>query len=86
MIQVQLIVFRDGDAAAALDRLRATGKVMAVGALSSRGPLRAVCVIQAGSKDAAQALVDADPEVKAGKLSAEVHQWMVADLVMPEAR
>jgi uncharacterized protein YciI len=84
MIQVQLVVLKDGDPAPALERLRATGKVMAAGPLREGGALRAVCVIQAGSKEAAQAMLDADADFRSGKLAAEVHQWMVADLVLPE--
>jgi uncharacterized protein YciI len=83
MIQVQLVVLKDGDPREVVDRLRGTGMVMAAGPLRDAGALRAVCVIQAGSKEAAERTLASDPDVRAGKVTAEVHQWMVADLVMP---
>jgi uncharacterized protein YciI len=77
MIAVQLVVLRNA-IEPGLARLAASGKLMAAGPLTRAGDLRAVAVVRAGSREAALALLE-DAE-------AEVHNWMVADGVLPDPR
>jgi uncharacterized protein YciI len=71
MMRVQLLVLAPG-AEAAMARVRTSGKVLAGGPL---GNGKAVYAIQAGGVEAAKAL--------AGE-GAEVHEWLVAEGVLPD--
>ena len=73
MIRVQLIVLPAG-AETVIARLKSSGKFMAGGPLANG---KSVCVIQAGDVEAGKALVGE---------GAEVHEWMVADRVLPDPR
>lgn len=55
----------------------------AAGPFDSRGDLRGMFVIAAGSMEEAKAIAEADPAVKAGHLSVELHPWWVAKEVWP---
>jgi uncharacterized protein YciI len=77
MIHVQLVVLKRAEnLEKTLARLQASGQVMAAGMLSGSGDLGAVCVLNAGNVEAARAL--------AGGASSEVHDWMVAEGVLPQ--
>jgi uncharacterized protein YciI len=53
------------------------------GPFGGNGDLRGIFVIAAKSKEEAKAIADADPAVKAGQLSVELHPWWVAKEVWP---
>ncbi len=64
--------------------LIASGKLILNGPLLDGGDLRGVSVIRVGSLAEAQALSDADPAVRAGRLISEVHPWMIFKGILPE--
>ncbi|MFN0109108.1 MAG: YciI family protein [Blastocatellia bacterium] len=53
------------------------------GPFSDGGNLRGIFVIAAKTAEEAKAIADADPSVKAGALSVEIHPWWVAKEVWP---
>ena len=59
------------------------GKLAAAGPLLHEGDPRGIFIFQAGSLGEAQALAQADPAVKAGRLTLEPHSWLCADGVIP---
>lgn len=65
-------------------KLRDTGKAIINGPVIDGGDLRGVSFLRADSLEEAQALSDADPSVKAGRLISEVHPWMVHKGILPE--
>lgn len=55
----------------------------AAGPFTNGGDLRGIFVIAAKTAEEAKAIADADPSVKAGVLSVEIHPWWVAKEVWP---
>ena len=53
-----------------------SGQAVAAGPLADDGEIRGVEILAVGSADDAKKLADADPAVKAGHLTVEVHSWM----------
>lgn len=64
-------------------RMMAARTFVAAGPFDEKGDLRGIFVIAAGSLEEAQTIADADPAVKAGLLTAEIHPWYVAKEVWP---
>ncbi len=64
-------------------RMMAARTFMAAGPFDEKGDLRGIFVIAAGSLEEARTIADADPAVKAGLLTAEIHPWYVAQEVWP---
>ncbi len=60
-----------------LDELRAQGLLLISGPLLDGGFIRGVSVLRVASRAEAVALCEADPSFKAGRLSYELHPWMV---------
>jgi uncharacterized protein YciI len=60
-----------------LRELSERGVLLISGPLLDGGFLRGVSVLRVGSRAEAQALCEADPSVKAGRLGFELHPWMV---------
>lgn len=54
------------------------GKLILAGPFTDGGNLRGIFVLQVGSLEEAKTLADADPAVKAGLLTVEVHPWYSA--------
>lgn len=65
------------------EKLRAEGKLILNGPLLDNGDLRGVGIFRVSSLEEAQALSDADPAVKAGRLVSELHPWMTFKGVLP---
>ena len=59
-------------------KMGATGKLIVAGPLSDNGELRGVLIFERTSIEEAQAMVDQDPAVKAGRLIVELHPWFAA--------
>lgn len=51
--------------------------------LTDGGTIRGLCVFKAASLEEARAFEEADPAVKAGRLTVEVHPWMVQKGILP---
>jgi uncharacterized protein YciI len=65
-------------------KLHEAGKLILNGPVIDGGDLRGVSVLRVRSLEEAQALSDGDPSVKAGRLIAELHPWMVYRGILPE--
>ena len=58
-----------------IDRLVESGKMVLAGPFADEGDLRELFFYNVETLEAAQALVDSDPAVKAGRLRVELHPW-----------
>ena len=68
-----------------LDRLNGEGKLLIEGPLDGVGELRGALVLDAGSIEAAQELVAADPWVAAGRTRPEIFTWWAAKGILQKA-
>jgi uncharacterized protein YciI len=64
-------------------RMMDEGKMLAAGPFMKDGDLRGIFVFNTESVDEAKAWAEADPAVKAGRLTVEIHPWLVAKEVWP---
>jgi len=71
------------DHLAHLRKLGLAGKLVLAGPLTDDGAIRGLVVLKAASPEAARALEEEDPAVKAGRLTVEVHPWMVQKGILP---
>jgi len=62
------------------------GKLAVAGPFLHGGEPRGIFIFQTGSLEEAKALAEADPAVKAGRLTLEPHSWLCADGVIPSNR
>lgn len=58
-----------------IGEMAGSGKLVGAGPFSDGGQLRGVFVFKVGSMEEAKALAEADPAVKAGRLSVDLHAW-----------
>lgn len=68
-----------------LRQLSEAGHLIMAGPFTDGGELRGVSVFRVESIEEAQALADADPAVKAGRLVVEIHPWYVSESVLPKS-
>ena len=70
-----------------IDRLVESGKMVLAGPFAGEGDMRGLFFYNVETLEAAQALVDSDPAVKAGRLRVELHPWWgpaaLAALLLP---
>ncbi len=66
-----------------LRRLMDEGKMLAAGPLLVNNEIRGIAVFNTESLEEAKALAEADPAVKAGRMTVEIHPWLVAKEVWP---
>ena len=66
-----------------INAMAKTGKLVIAGPFENAGDYAGVFVFKVGSLEEAKALAESDPAVKAGRLVAEVHPWMVAQGSLP---
>lgn len=68
-------------------RMGAEGKLLVAGPFSDEGALRGMYVFKVATKEEAEALVQSDPAVQAGRLRFELHPWFAAKniVVTPHA-
>lgn len=71
------------DHLAHLGKMAAAGQLVLAGPLTDGGTIRGLGVLKVGSLEEARALEADDPAVKAGRLSIEVHPWMVQRGILP---
>jgi uncharacterized protein YciI/uncharacterized damage-inducible protein DinB len=64
-------------------RMMDKGKMVAAGPFTNNGELRGIFVLNTESAEEAKAWAEADPMVKAGWLTVEIHPWLVAKEVWP---
>ncbi|MCG3160085.1 MAG: hypothetical protein JMDDDDMK_01118 [Acidobacteria bacterium] len=64
-------------------RMMDEGKMLAAGPFTNNGELRGIFVFNTESAEEAKAWAEADPAVKAGRLTVEIHPWLVAKEVWP---
>ena len=60
-----------------------TGKLVIAGPFENAGNYAGVFVFKVSSLDEAKALADGDPAVKAGRLTVDVHPWMIPQGSLP---
>ncbi len=61
-----------------ISRLAEEGKLLVAGPMGDDSKLRGIFILDCESVAEAQALVETDPAVKAGRLRAEYHTWWTA--------
>jgi uncharacterized protein YciI len=66
-----------------ISAMAATGKLVIAGPFENAGNYAGVFVFKVGSLDEAKALAEGDPAVKAGRLTVDVHPWMVPQGSLP---
>ena len=59
-----------------INRMAQSGKLNIAGPFLDDGDLRGVFVFDSSSEDEVRRLVEADPAVKSGRLTYEIHPWM----------
>ena len=57
-----------------------SGKAVIAGQFSDNGDITGVFILRASSAEEARAWMDADPEIKSGQLTAEMHPWWSEDI------
>ena len=62
-----------------INAMAKTGKLVIAGPFENGGDYAGVFVFKVGSLDEAKALAESDPAIKAGRLVADVHPWLVAE-------
>lgn len=66
-------------------RMGAEGKLLVAGPFADDGPLRGMYVFKVATKEEAEALVQSDPAVQAGRLRFELHPWFAAKNIVVTA-
>lgn len=59
-------------------KMAATGKLIVAGPFEDNDDLRGVFIFQGVTVEEARAMTDADPAIKAGRLTLELHPWFAA--------
>jgi len=59
-------------------KLAEAGKLIVAGPFGDNGDLRGMLIFKLTSVDEARALMDADPALKAGRLTLDLHPWFAA--------
>ena len=66
-----------------INAMAATGKLVIAGPFENAGNYAGVFVFKVTSLDEAKALAEGDPAVKAGRLTVDVHPWMIPQGSLP---
>jgi uncharacterized protein YciI len=66
-----------------INQLHEQGSLVAAGPIDDGSELRGISVLRTESLEMAVALAEADPSVRAGRLTVEVHPWYLPAGVFP---
>lgn len=66
-----------------IHRLAETKKLLVAGPFGDNGQLRGIFVFRVASLEEAKELAATDPSVQAGRLSIDVHPWLVPEGILP---
>jgi uncharacterized protein len=66
-----------------INAMAKTGKLVIAGPFENGGDYAGVYVFKVGSLDEAKALAESDPAIRAGRLIAELHPWLVPEGSLP---
>lgn len=66
-----------------INRLAETKKLVVAGPFGDNGQLRGIFVFKVASLEEAKELAATDPSVQAGRLSIDVHPWLVPEGILP---
>ena len=66
-----------------INAMAQTGKLVIAGPFENAGEYAGVFVFKVASLDEARALAESDPAVKAGRLKADVHPWLIGQGSLP---
>lgn len=66
-----------------INAMAATGKLVLAGPFENAGEYAGVFIFKVGSLDEAKALAEEDPTFKTGRLTIDVHTWMVPQGALP---
>ena len=66
-----------------INAMAQTGKLVIAGPFENAGEYAGVFIFKVATLDEARALAESDPAVKAGRLKADVHPWLVAQGSLP---
>lgn len=66
-----------------INRLAETKKLVVAGPFGDKGSLRGIFVFRVGSLEEAKELAATDPSVQAGRLSIDMHPWLVPEGILP---
>ena len=66
-----------------INRLAETKKLVVAGPFGDNGQLRGIFVFKVGSLEEAKELAATDPSVQAGRLSIDMHPWLVPEGILP---
>ena len=66
-----------------INAMAKTGKLVIAGPFENGGDYSGVYVFKVRTLEEAKALAESDPAIKAGRLAAEVHPWLVAEGSLP---
>lgn len=69
-----------------IDRMVQAGKLVAVGPIDDGSELRGIYIFRTASVEESNALTKTDPAVAAGRLTFELHPWMVRKGTFREER
>jgi len=66
-----------------INRLAETKKLVVAGPFGDDGNLRGIFVFKVASLEEAKALAETDPAVQAGRLTLDIHPWLVPEGILP---
>lgn len=66
-----------------INRLAETKKLVVAGPFGSSGPLRGIFVFKVATLEEAKELAATDPSVQAGRLTIDMHPWLVPEGILP---
>lgn len=66
-----------------MDRLFELGKLVVAGPLTDDGEIRGIYIFKAETFEEAKRLAESDPMIQSGRLTLDLHPWMVPKGILP---